>query len=225
MSKKLLLIVAIVASTSIVGQNLQLHYDLGKAVVNGHTVFRNYFTSTFEMFKPDTLGSTFMFIDIDYAKSNGGASMAYGEIARKFTLHKKSGLALQIEYNDGTPSYIYQAFLGGVSCPFSIGNFTIHTSLLYKAYQNAKSPDGQITLAWNHLMLKSKVLFSGFLDVWSQDKFMGTGKDIVFLSEPQLWYLLNRGFKVGGEVEFSRNFFTIDDQFHCMPTIALRYDF
>jgi len=217
MRKQALLILAIMASTAIIGQNLQLHYDLGKD--------RSYFTSTFELFKPDTLGSTFMFIDLDYAKRNGGASMAYGEVARKFTLLKKSGLALQVEYNDGTPSYIHQAFLGGFSYPIKMGNFTLHTSLLYKAFQDAKSADGQITLAWTHLLFNSKVMFTGFIDVWSQDKFSADGKEIVFLSEPQLWYLIHRGIKVGGEVEFSRNFFVSDNQFKCMPTIALRYDF
>jgi hypothetical protein len=217
MRKQTLLILAIIASSGIMGQNLQLHYDLGKD--------RNYFTSTFELFKPDTLGSTYMFIDIDYAKSHGGASIAYGEIARKFTLHKKSGLALQIEYNDGTPSFIHQAFLGGFSYPVKIGKFTLHTSLLYKAFQDAKSADGQITLVWMHMLFNSRIMFTGFVDVWSQDKFMGSGKDIVFLSEPQLWYKINRGFKVGGEVEFSRNFFVSDNEFKCMPTIAVRYDF
>lgn len=205
------------ASTAIIGQNLQLHYDLG----NG----RSYFTSTFELFKPDTLGSTYLFIDIDYAKSNGGASMAYGEIARKFTLHKKSGLSIQVEYNDGTPSFIHQAFLGGFSYPVKIGKFNLHTSLLYKAFQNAKSADGQITLVWTQMLFNSRIMFTGFVDIWSQDKFIGSGKDIVFLSEPQLWYKITPGFKVGGEVEFSRNFFVSDNEFKCMPTVAVRYDF
>jgi len=218
------LILALIMGTSF-AQNLQLHYDFGKAEVANQTVFRNYFTSTFEFFKPDALGSTFMFIDLDFAKSNGGVSMAYGEIARKFTIHKKSGLSVQIEYNDGSPSYIVPAFLGGFSYPLVLGKFTLHTSLLYKAYQKAKSPDGQLTLVWNQSFFKSKVLFSGFVDIWSQDKFIGSGKDLVFLAEPQLWYLLNRGFKIGGEVEFSRNFFVMDNAFKCMPTIAVRYDF
>lgn len=39
-------------------QNLQLHYDFGQD--------RKFFTSTLEMFKPDTLGSTFWFVDFDF---------------------------------------------------------------------------------------------------------------------------------------------------------------
>jgi hypothetical protein len=39
-------------------QNLQLHYNTGKD--------RGYFNHTLEMFKPDTFGSTFLFVDLDY---------------------------------------------------------------------------------------------------------------------------------------------------------------
>jgi hypothetical protein len=206
-------------------QNLQLHYDFGSADNFGKTLKRNYFTSTVEFFKPDTLGSTFMFADFDFAKGNGGISMAYTELSRKFTLHKKSGLSLQIEYNDGSPAFITPAFLGGFSYPVKIGRFTVHTSLLYKSYQKAKSPDVQVTLVWNELLFKSKLFFSGFVDVWSQDEFSGSGKEIVFLAEPQLWYCVTRHLKLGGELEVSRNFFVFDDAFKFMPTVAARWDF
>lgn len=202
-------------------QNLQLHYDFGHA----GDIKRYYLTSTFEFFKPDSLGSTYMFIDIDFAKGNGGALMAYGEISRKFTLHKKSGLSLHIEYNDGTPTYITPAFLTGFSYPIKIGKFTLNTSLLYKAYQKAKSPDGQLTLVWKQTFLKSKFLFCGFLDIWTQDNVMSANKKTVFLTEPQLWFLVTRQLRVGSEVEISRNFFVADNKFKFMPTLAVRWDF
>ena len=52
------------------GKNLQLHYDLGED--------RDYFTSTLELFRPDSAGATFFFVDFDYNSSSaGGASLAY----------------------------------------------------------------------------------------------------------------------------------------------------
>lgn len=223
--KGIVLFISVFLVFEVFGQNIQLHYDYGQADAFGSTLKRNYFTSTIEFFKPDTLGSTFMFADFDFAKSNGGVSMAYAELSRKFTLHKKSGLSLQLEYNDGSPAYITPAILGGFSYPIKLGKYTIHTSLLYKSYQKAKSPDVQLTFVWNEMLFGSKLFFSGFVDIWSQDKFSGNGKDVVFLSEPQLWYCATRNLKVGGELEVSRNFFVFDDAFKFMPTVAIRWDF
>ena len=59
--------------TGALAQNLQIHYDF--------TSDRNYVTTTFEMFKPDDWGSTFMFIDYDYSNSSS-ASLTYMEIER-----------------------------------------------------------------------------------------------------------------------------------------------
>src|SRR5512133_1089370 len=211
--KKTILILFLFISGISNAQNLQPHYASGHA----GDIKRNYFTATFELVKADALGSTFMFADFDFSKDNGGAFMAYGEIVRKFTLNKKSGFALQLEYDDGTPDYITPAFLGGFSYPVKLGKFTLNASLLYKAYYKAKSPDGQVTLVWNHMLFNSKVLLSGFIDLWSQDKIGTSGKTIVFLSEPQIWYLLNRQLKLGSELELSRNFFVFDNRFKFMP--------
>jgi hypothetical protein len=206
------------------GQNLQLHYDFGKAYNGNDKIERMYFTSTLEIFKVDKLGSTFCFVDVDYDKENGGASLAYFELARKFTVHK-SGLGLQIEFNDGTPDYILQAWLGGITYPIKIGKFTLNTSLLYRANKNSKSPDAQITLSWYQSIFNDRVLLTGFLDIWSQDNFTSTGKDIVILAEPQFWYVLNPHFSIGSEVEVSQHFFTFDGDLELMPTAAVKWIF
>ncbi len=223
--KYYILTILIFSSMFLSAQNLQLHYDFGKAKDHSTPMNREYFTSTFEYFKPDSVGSTFMFVDVDYDKPNGGASMAYFEISRKFTLHKKSGLSLQIEYNDGTPIYITKAWLGGLSYPIKLGSVTINASLLYRANYGAKSADGQITFVWYQPLFKSKILFTGFMDIWSMDKFTGSGKDVVFLTEPQLWYAITKHISIGSEVEISRNFFTFDGDFEVMPTIAVKWNF
>jgi hypothetical protein len=64
------------------------------------------------------------------------------------------------------------------------------------------------------IFLDGKLSFSGFADLWSEkhtvsnDGFKTDFQDasLVFLSEPQLWYNLNKAFSVGGEVELGYNF-------------------
>lgn len=97
----------------IIAQNVQLHYDFGKPE-NEET--RNFLVSTIEMFRPDTLGYTFFFIDFEYNSSNNpkGASLGYWEISRElyFPWLKNnktfSELGMHIEYNDGLNIYIRQ---------------------------------------------------------------------------------------------------------------------
>ena len=70
-------------------QNFQVHYDLGAG--------RKYVTTTFETFKMDPIGNTFVFVDFDFNfadKNNANFTyynpgLAYMEIARCFTLSKK----------------------------------------------------------------------------------------------------------------------------------------
>ncbi len=63
------------AAFSAMGQNLQVHYDMGKD--------RGYVTTTLEMFKPDKWGSTYFFMDFDYNTDVGeSVSLAYMEISR-----------------------------------------------------------------------------------------------------------------------------------------------
>lgn len=218
----ILLILSMVLCSAVHAQNLQLHYDFGKADDGANNADRNYFTGTFELFKPDKLGSLFLFMDVDFNKENSGASLAYFEIARKFTIHKKSGLGVQFEYNDGTPEYIRSAWLTGITYPIKIGKSELNTSLLYRANKGSTSADMQITTIWFQPLLNGKLLFTGFIDFWSQDDLVREGKNWVFLSEPQLWFVLNKAFSIGTEVEISRNFFTFDGDLEAMPTAAIK---
>ena len=77
-------------------QNVQLFYDAG----------RNCATSTVEMFRPDSFGSTYFFIDVDYSKVNKGvpATGAYWEISRELCFWQDtdwSWLSAHVEYNGG----------------------------------------------------------------------------------------------------------------------------
>jgi hypothetical protein len=63
--------------------------------------------------------------------------------------------------------------------------------------------------------------FTGFADLWREKTGFG---NMVFLSEPQLWYNATKKFSVGGEIELSNNFAGMDG-FKMMPTLGAKYTF
>ena len=138
-----LAILLVAAFVGVKAQNVQLHYDLGHNLYNDLSS-RTTVTSTVEMFKPDTWGSTFMFTDIDY--KSDGAIGAYWEISREFNLTKNKRWAAHVEYNGGVGSgktqnnyygnrYQHAVLLGGAwnwaSKDFSK---TFSVQLMYKYY-------------------------------------------------------------------------------------------
>lgn len=75
-------------------QNVQLLYDTGRGCV----------TSTVEIFRPDSFGSTYFFVDFDYSPK---ASGAYWEISRELCFWQDtdlSWLSAHLEYNGGLNS-------------------------------------------------------------------------------------------------------------------------
>ena len=97
MKRVLLSLVFVTALFTAKSQNVQLHYDLGEG--------RNFFTSTVEMFRPDSWGSTFFFIDMDYSSDTrnvtNGVSLAYWEIARAFKWNENQKFQPRVEFNSG----------------------------------------------------------------------------------------------------------------------------
>ena len=206
-------------------QNIQLHYDMGHVKDGELARNREYFTVTTEMFKPDRLGSTFFFIDMNFNQKDGSAAFAYWEIKRTFKVSKSlKGLNVSVEYNDGTADgsvgfkYVNRSVLAGAGYDFNLGSWFISTSLQAKKFTELKGLDAQFTLVWNKKFLNNKLAFTGFMDVWSE-------KDMtVLLAEPQLWFPVSKNFELGAEVEISRNFFTFDKDFEVMPTLAIKYN-
>ena len=198
--------------------NLQLHYDLGEG--------RNYFTSTIERFKPDAKGSTFFFVDMNYNAT--GPIEAYFEIARELKFWD-GPLSAHIEYNGGLHAetgvsfQINSAYLLGATYSMNSKDFSkgLSLSAMYKNIQGNSSPHNfQLTGVWYMHLLNGKVSFTGFADFWKEkNAFMGT--DYVFLSEPQLWYNLNKTLSVGGEVELAYNFAGVKG-FNACPTLAVK---
>lgn len=203
----------------VLGQNLQLHYDLGEG--------RKYFTSTVEMFKPDSLGSTFFFIDLDYDAYKSGVSLSYFEIARDIKFWK-APVTLHFEFNGGEAGAFSfpNNWLAGGAYSFSIGKNYITTQLLYKYFvYGSDAPDFQWTNIWtSQLFFNNKVYFTGYMDLWSQDNNYGE-KQLVFQAEPQLWHTLyTKGWWIGTEVEISKNFLH-PFGWEFMPTIGIKYEF
>jgi hypothetical protein len=186
-------------------QDIQLHYDFGKPQ-NGPR--RDFLVSTVELFHPDSLGSTYFFIDFEYNSPDKprGVSLGYYELSREFYMpwFKKfqslRPLTFHIEYNDGNAIYtedsvtygtnLRSSWLGGFAYPVKIGKFTLNTMCLYKYMRGSSTPDFQVTFTWEQNLFRNRVTLSGFLDIWSQDDFYGdiSNKKLILYSEPQVWY-------------------------------------
>lgn len=218
-------------------QNLQLHFDPRHALHND-TFDKNYFTATFEMFKPDQWGSTFMFVDLDFNQSRGNIGTAYLELARDLKLGK-SPIMAHVEFNGGVGNAknfgfsIANAYLAGASYATNISGVNLSTYLVYKynAFEKV-SNDVQWTLIWGANILDNKITLSGFLDVWTENKNRThgpgkSGKKIIILTEPQVWYNLNKNLALGTEIEISNNFITLNNNNKTLvnPTLAAKWNF
>lgn len=231
----------ILASTVAYSQNLQLHLDPRRAIQGADNFPRNYATATFEMFKLDKWGSTFMFVDMDFNMSKGNIGLAYFEIARAQNLGSLP-IKAHVEFNGGvgkTLSHygfsIENAYMVGAAYPFSVGKFNFNTYATYKYYTFEKSSnDVQWTLTWNANLLNDKVTVIGFFDIWSQNKMKQkagwkSGKKAVIITEPQFWYNVTPYLAFGTEIEISSNFYTNDitkkDKAFVNPTLAVKWNF
>lgn len=236
MVRNIVLSVAILLATvTIQAQNLQLHFDPRKSLYGDDVAASgNYLTATFEMFKPDKWGTTFMFVDFDFNADKRNPGLAYAEIAREFKIGDFP-LMPHIEYNGGlglagsAGFSIPSSYLGGFGYPFKLGNFFMSTYVVYKlnAFQEL-SHDAQWTLTWNSTLANGKISLAGFLDIWSENKDRtgeNSGKKMVLLSEPQCWYNVTPQFAIGTEVEVSYNFVIGANKFYAIPTIGTKWNF
>lgn len=60
------LLLVLIIVTPLQAQQLELHYDTRHSLYGSHLAGRNYLTGTFEIFKPDTFGSTFVLFDFNF---------------------------------------------------------------------------------------------------------------------------------------------------------------
>ena len=228
-----LIIIAFTAimAGEIKAQNIQLMYDTGRGCV----------TSTVEMFRPDSFGSTYFFVDMDYTPKTTGA---YWEISREICFWQDTDwawLSAHVEYNGGlntAAGAFNNSWLAGVTYSGHSKDFskTWSLSALYKAIPGTIGLSGspqphnfQITGVWGIEFAKGWCSFSGFFDFWKEARSW-QGTEYIFISEPQFWVNLNKikgwekvGLSVGGEVEISTNF--VAEGFHAMPAVGAKWTF
>lgn len=220
-----------VAAVAANAQNVQTHYDMGDG--------RGYLTTTVEMFKPDKMGSTFFFIDMDYGSNDvDGVSSAYWEIARSFKVFGESAFEPRVEYNGGLVRLnnevtiaINNAYLIGGQYTWNNADFS-RVFTLQANYKHIQDKDAgfQITGVWGMHFFNRKLSFTGFADFWKEDNMVFDDEgnmseaEYVFLTEPQIWYNACEHFSFGGEVEISSNF-SGNDGFMVNPTLAVKWTF
>lgn len=227
-------VLAAMSVTGVVAQNLQLHFDPRHAL-HSKDFDRNIATATFEMFKPDKWGSTFMFVDVDFSQSRGNIGLMYTEIARDQNLGSLP-IKAHLEFNGGRAWFgeIPNAYLVGASYPFTVGKFFINTYATYKYHAFEKvSNDIQWTAIWSANFFNNKMTVCGFFDFWTENKHRAkanwkSGKKIVILSEPQFWYNVDQHLSFGTEIEISHNFLKKsngEDASFINPTLGVKWTF
>ncbi len=245
--KRLLLLPLLVALHFVVAaQNVQLHYDFGRSLYKELGKTETYYgrpqlTTTVEMFRPDSWGSTYFFVDMDYAT---GVKGAYWEISRELNFWQKSRLnwlSAHIEYDGGmnraagsyNDSWLFGATYSGHSKDYSK---TWSVSAMYKLIPHTVNSAGksqvhnfQITGVWGINFANGWCQFSGFIDFWREVR-PWQNTSYILLSEPQFWVNLNKikgcdkfNFSVGTEVEISNNF--VGRGFYAVPTLAVKWTF
>jgi len=234
MKKLFITAIMAIAAFSVNAQNIQVHYDFGSAL-NDCEDGRQDVTITYETFKADKLGSWFYFIDLDLNKD--GALGAYTEVAREFNLKalaESNSLAAHVEFDAGQSigAQFQSAALVGPAWNWHSPDFskTFSLQVMYKQFFGQKNgPDGyasyQLTGVWGLNFLEGKLTFSGFFDFWGGKKVNGD-RNLVFLSEPQLWYNINKNISVGTEIEVSNNFIyaPLNDKFLVNPTLGVKFN-
>lgn len=236
------------------GTNLQLYYDFGSEGTACQNQRINRVTTTLELFYPDPWGSTFAFVDLDFAVNkkdwHESPFMAYTEIARCLNFWQSTAakdLSIQVEYNggfgiyahpEGTMGYhISHAALAGL-------NYCLHTpdyknvfnlELLYKYIADAYNGNGldnkvplQFTFVWgcDDFCTAPGLRFSGFLDIWGQNT--ADGQSFVMISEPQLWYNIGRWFRCPNlniGTEIEFSYNFTGHGFMCNPCLGIKWDF
>lgn len=227
-----------VAALSANAQNIQLHYDFGRNLYSNEEGDRQKVTVTLEQFKADDWGSWYYFFDVDL--TNETTRSIYTEISREINLGKASPFAAHVEYDGGlwhapaigNGSY-QQAGLAGIAYNGHSADYSKTWSVqalykqFFKSYEGTHSyASFQLTGVWGLNFLDNKMTFSGFIDFWRGEKANNHGC-LVILSEPQLWYNVNKHFSVGTEVEFSNNFivnYYNDKTFFVNPTLGVKWN-
>ena len=240
MKRAFTLVVLMLLCGTVAAQNVQLHYDFGRHAYDDQAG-RQTVTTTVEMFRPDSFGSTFFFVDMDYNPKVVGA---YWEIARELCFwqnSKMNWLSVHLEYNGGcniAASSFNNSWLGGLTYSGHSKDFskTWSLSAMYKCIPGTRTALGkkdvhnvQITGVWGISFANGWCSHSGFIDFWREQRVWQNTSHIL-LSELQLWLNLNKipamqkcNLSIGTELELSNNF--VAKGFYAIPTVAAKWTF
>lgn len=208
--------------------DLQVYYDFGKD--------RQYVSTTFELFKADKYGDTFVLVDHYFTKKSdrdlglsSAANGTYFELERAINFWQDSklkNLSAYLEY-DGSS---WGASIFGVGARYSFNNAdfsnTFSLALIYDVHigvGSAKVPL-KLTGVWGmqDIFGLKGLRFSGFMDIWGNDSPFGK---FSVLAEPQIWYCLDgEHINVGTELELSYNF-AGRDGFMFNPCLGIKWVF
>lgn len=239
MKKILLSAFMLVASLPMLAQlNVQLHYDFADALYGNELSNRAHWTATVENFKADQWGSTYFFVDANFADNT--MESAYAEISRELRFWK-APIAFHVEYNGGLSGFgsYNDAYLTGAAWNWANQDFskTFSLQLLYKYLANQQvgsKHSWQVTTVWGIHFAKGLCTFSGYADLWHDNSVKG---NLVLSSEPQFWFNLSAldsvddAFKLslGAEVELTKNLVWpadgLNDRFYAIPTLAAKWTF
>lgn len=226
------------AATSFAQLNLQFHYDFGNTIYGDELNDRPHFTATIENFSADKWGSTYFFVDANFADNS--MHSAYGELSRELRFWK-APVAIHLEYNGGlagsgcyNDAYLLGAAYNWASKDFS-HTFSIQAMYKYLAKQLIGTKHSwQLTAVWGMTFAKGLCTFSGYADLWHDNSVNGS---LVLSSEPQFWFNFaplswvddDCKLSVGTEVEISNNLVWpsdgINNRFYVIPTLAAKWTF
>ena len=242
-----LLVFFLVIPSCVFSQTLQLHYDLRHTLDPKHTR-SNFPAFYFEYFKNLDSGTAFIkpgsFLlkaQTELTGENHNAGQFYTQISQTFRFWRPK-IFLQLQYTGGLgiaePGaygyYLTNSFSLGAAYPFqqkSRAFFNVYCSYKFTDYKkNSHDIVGAFYGLW--FFSNYKIHFSGNLVAWTVNRNHGdaftinkTGKQLSFFGDPQVWFVVNKGFAVGSKVNLYYHVITDNNRFQIYPTAALRYQF
>lgn len=218
--------------------NVQMHYDFGHTIYGSELSNRPNWTATIENFTADKWGSTYFFVDGNFADNT--MTSVYAEFARELRFWD-APIAVHVEYNGGlagaTGCYD-DAYLAGAAWNWANADFskTFSVQALYKYLANhpINKHSWQLTTVWGIHFGQGLYTFSGYADLWHDNSVNGA---LVLSSEPQFWVNLWAldsvddacKLSVGAEVEICNNLVWPTDgknnRFYAIPTLAAKWTF
>lgn len=228
------------------GQNIQLHYDLGRYLYPKVQADRPRMTMTVEQQSLDRFGDTFYFVDMSFLQQ--GAVTANWKFMRNLRF-SQGPLSWHVRYDGGlrfinanAPEPVgsraislNDAFMTGVTYTYLSPEHRTMLSLtpLYKYIRGIAQPHNyELCGVWKFAPGNGLITATGFFSWWHQkDPRIGWGTDFKFMSQPQVWCNLNKipgvapdfNLSIGSEVRISKN---VDaPQWLVAPTLALKWSF